>query len=97
MLNHALIKTFEPILKSITLSQGLHVIAVADGIWFIRMVKENKEVEIMKGMFKRFPKTSMLCMINFENHIVSGGVDGYIYVWKIKTAQCVKAIKVAEC
>jgi len=64
----------------------LHITAAADGIWFIRMQGENKKVEVVKGMFKRFRKTSMLCMIKIENYILSGGVDGYVYVWKIKMA-----------
>lgn len=64
MLTHGLIKTSEPVLKSITVNESLHITAAADGLWFIRMLKDNKEAEIVRGMFKRFPKTSMLCLIN---------------------------------
>lgn len=97
MLAHALISTFEPVLKSITVGQNLHVTVAADGVWFMRMLKEDKEVQIVRGMFRRFPKTSMLCVVSFENYVISGGVDGYLYFWKIKAGECVKAIKVAEC
>ena len=48
-------------------------------------------------MFGRFPKTSMLCVASFGHYLVSGGVDGYVYIWLSSTYQCLKAIKVADC
>ncbi len=48
-------------------------------------------------MFTHFPKTSMLCVVNFGSYVVSGGVDGYVYIWQTSNFQCSKAIKVADC
>ena len=56
----------------------------------------KKELDIVKGMFGRFPKTSMTCLGKVADFIISGGVDGYIYVWRISTSRCCRALKVAD-
>ncbi len=47
-------------------------------------------------MFTTFPKTSQcsLIVIN-DRYLVSGGVDGYIYVWNSQY-KCIKVIKCFE-
>ena len=60
------------------------------------MDKYDKEIEIVKGMFGRYPKTSMLCLGRVGDFVISGGVDGYIYVWRIKTLKCCRALKVSD-
>lgn len=53
-------------------------------------------MEVIKGMFGRFPKTSICCLAKAGEYLVGGGVDGYIYVWKIKTLRCCRALKVSD-
>lgn len=38
----------------------------------------------------------MICLEKAGGYIISGGVDGYIYVWKITTYKCCKALKVGD-
>lgn len=47
-------------------------------------------------MFGHCPKTSMTCLEKIDEYIVSGGVDGYVYVWKISTMKCCRALKVGD-
>ena len=47
-------------------------------------------------MFGRYPKTSMTCLGKVGDFIISGGVDGYIYVWRIKTFKCCRVLKVSD-
>jgi len=74
----------------------MHVTACADGLWFNKMSNEDKELEVMKGMFGRYPKTSMTCLGKVGDFVISGGVDGYVYVWRIKTMKCCRALKVND-
>jgi len=50
----------------------------------------------MKGMFGRYPKTSMSCIGVIGEYVVSGGIDGYVYVWKISSYKCSRALKVSD-
>lgn len=47
-------------------------------------------------MFGRYPKTSMLCLSRVGDYLISGGVDGYLYVWKISSYKCCRALKVSD-
>ena len=47
-------------------------------------------------MFGRYPKTSMTCLGHVGDFIISGGVDGYVYVWRLKTLKCCRALKVSD-
>lgn len=47
-------------------------------------------------MFGRYPKTSMTCVGRVGDFIISGGVDGYVYVWRIKNMKCCRALKVND-
>ena len=47
-------------------------------------------------MFGRYPKTSMICLGKVADYVISGGVDGYVYVWKTKTFKCSRALKVSD-
>jgi hypothetical protein len=53
-------------------------------------------LEITKGMFGRYPKTSMICLGKVGDFVISGGVDGYIYVWRIRSFKCCRALKVSD-
>lgn len=49
----------------------------------------------MKGMFRIFPKTSMTCLsVVNETYIISGTVDGYVFLWAFY--QCQKVLKVGD-
>ena len=47
-------------------------------------------------MFGRFPKTSMCNLIQIKDFILSGGVDGYVYIWRISALKCCRALKVSD-
>ena len=47
-------------------------------------------------MFGHYPKTSMICLEQADNYVITGGVDGYIYVWNIEKMKCCKALKVHD-
>ena len=47
-------------------------------------------------MFGKYPKTSMLCLGVSGDYVVSGGIDGYLYVWRVSSGQCIKALRVCE-
>lgn len=47
-------------------------------------------------MFGHYPKTSMCCLAQAGNYLISGGVDGYIYAWRLATLRCTKAVRVHE-
>ncbi len=49
-----------------------------------------------RGMFGQYPKTSMICLQKADNYVITGGVDGYIYVWNIEKMKCCKALKVHD-
>jgi len=44
-------------------------------------------------MFTKYPKTSQCSIVNInDKYLVSGGVDGYIYVWN-SVYECIKVIR----
>jgi WD40 repeat protein len=44
-------------------------------------------------MFTQFPKTSQCSITNMDNkYIISGGVDGYVYIWNDKY-ECIKVVR----
>ena len=87
------IPSLEPVIKSATV-RNTHVTASADGLWFFS--ERSGEIEVLKGMFGKYPKTSMLCLGASGDYLVSGGVDGYLYVWRASVGQCIKALRVSE-
>jgi WD40 repeat protein len=91
-----MIPSFEPAMRSITVGDDTHVTSCADGVWFMQALRNSDQLKVTRGMFGHFPKTSMVCLYQAGNYIISGGVDGYIYVWKIASMRCVKALKVHE-
>lgn len=96
LISSKIIPSLEPAVKSINPTEDLHVIACADGIWITKMHKSSKDIEVIKGMFGSYPKTSMTCLAHAGNYLISGGVDGYIYVWRISTSKCCRALKVGD-
>ena len=91
-----IIDSLEPTLKGIRFQENHHVTICADGLWFMRYSASNNVLELTKGMFTTFPKTSQcsITVIN-QSYIVSGGVDGYIYIWN-SFYECIKVIKCFE-
>ena len=89
--------SFEPTLKGVSWGSNFHVTVCADGVWFSRYIEaEGKKLEITKGMFRIYPKTSMTCVaVVDETYVISGSIDGYVFLWA--HLQCQKAIKVADC
>jgi hypothetical protein len=62
--------------------ENCHVTIAADGVWFMRYSISNNMIDITKGMFGQFPKTSMTALDKVEDkYIITGSVDGYIFIW----------------
>ena len=38
----------------------------------------------------------MTCLGHVADFIITGGVDGYIYVWRLKTLKCCRVLKVSD-
>ena len=38
----------------------------------------------------------MTCLGHVGDFIITGGVDGYIYVWRLKTLKCCRVLKVSD-
>lgn len=38
----------------------------------------------------------MTCLGKVGEYIISGGADGYVYVWRIRTRKCCRAMKVSD-
>lgn len=38
----------------------------------------------------------MICARHTDKYVITGGVDGYIYVWKLSNYKCCRAFKVEE-
>ena len=75
---------------------NFHVTAAADGVWFSCYNEaEGIQLDITKGMFRIYPKTSMSCLaVVDETYVISGSIDGYVFLWA--HLQCQKAIRVAD-
>lgn len=89
----AKIPTLQPTVRGISIGQSTHIVCCADGIWFIGAMKNPEELVVTRGIFGQYPKTSIICIEQAGNYVIGGGVDGYIYVWKISTMKCTKALK----
>jgi len=51
-------------------------------VWFARYSLSNNIVDITKGMFGQFPKTSMAALDKIsDKYVISGAVDGYVFIW----------------
>ena len=87
--------SFEPIFKGISFGDHHLVTVSADGVWFHKFsIQNGNKFEITKGIFGVFPKTSMTCLTKISNQfIVTGGVDGYIFVWS-NDYECRRAHKI---
>jgi WD40 repeat protein len=92
----ALIPSLEPALRSIAVGDQTHVTSCADGVWFVQAEGSKDQLKVVRGMFGHFPKTSMACLAQAGDYVLSGGVDGYIYAWRIASQRCTKALKVHE-
>lgn len=92
----SIIPSYEPVLKGIAWTRNHHITAGADGLWFIKYSESGAELEIVKGMFRVSPKTSMTCLCVVDSvYVISGTVDGYVFLWA--HYQCQKVLKVADC
>ncbi len=92
----SLIPSMEPALHSTSVGEDTHVFSCADGVWFMQAGVVKDQLKVTRGMFGHYPKTSMACLAQAGNYVISGGVDGYIYAWRIATLRCTKALKVHE-
>ncbi len=91
----AQILSYEQTFKGINWGINQHVTVAADGVWFCKFVESTCSVEVVKGMFRIFPKTSMTCICAVDEvYLLTGSVDGYIFLWA--HLQCQKAMKVGD-
>lgn len=89
------IPTYENTLKGANWGISHHVTVSSDGVWFSKYSENTKQFEIVKGMFRIFPKTSMTCVSAVdETYVITGSVDGYIFLWAFY--QCQKVMKVGD-
>lgn len=84
----------EPAIRSISVGEDTHVTSCADGVWFMQAGAIKDQLKVTRGMFGHNPKTSMACLAREGDYVISGGVDGYIYAWRITNLRCTKALKV---
>lgn len=72
--------SYEPTLKGKGWGTNHLVCVGADGLWYSHF--NGEELCVTKGMFGVYPKTSMTCLdIINNNYVVSGSVDGYVFLW----------------
>jgi hypothetical protein len=90
----SIIASMEPSLRSISVGEDTHVTSCADGVWFMQAGVIKDQLKVTRGMFGHYPKTSMACLAQAGDYVISGGVDGYIYAWRIATLRCTRAMKV---
>ena len=82
LLGTSIISSLEPTFRGIGFGDHHLVTIGADGVWFSKYSLNDSEFRLTKGMFGKFPRTSMNCITKVgTEYIITGGVDGYIFIW----------------